>query len=85
MKKLLLLVSVFVCAASSLAAEPAKTPFTMNGWQFHEYSIPKLEEAVRRAPDYGVNFFIFSHGWFWSTEGFLASRKNLRVPPMRKQ
>jgi hypothetical protein len=45
----------------------------MNGWQFHEYNMPKLEEAVRRAPEYGVNFLIFSHGWFWSTEGFLAS------------
>jgi hypothetical protein len=28
---------------------------------------------VRRAPDYGVNFLIFSHGFFRSVEGFLAS------------
>src|SRR5206468_271257 len=48
-------------------------PFAMNGWQFHDYDIPKLEEAVNRAPDYGVNFFIFSHEFFRSVEGFLAS------------
>jgi hypothetical protein len=53
------------------AAEPSA--FTMNGWQFHDYDIPKLEEAVSKAPDYGVNFFIFSHNFFRSVEGFLAS------------
>src|SRR4051794_21595775 len=47
--------------------------FALNGWQFHEYNVPKLEEAVRKAPEYGVNFLIFSHGFFWSPEGFLAS------------
>ncbi|HWC59914.1 MAG TPA: hypothetical protein VHC44_09500, partial [Verrucomicrobiae bacterium] len=51
----------------------ADSPFTMNGWQFHDYDLPKLEEAVNRAPDYGVNFFIFSHNFFRSVEGFLAS------------
>ena len=47
--------------------------FSMNGWQLHDYNMPKLEEAVNRAPDYGVNFFIFSHEFFRSVEGFLAS------------
>jgi hypothetical protein len=56
---------------SARAAPP--TPFPMNGWQFHEYNVPKLEEAIRRAPDYNVNFFIFSHELFRSVEGFLAS------------
>ena len=28
----------------------------MNGWQFHDYNLPKLEEAIRRARGYGVNF-----------------------------
>ena len=54
----------------------SETPFTMNGWQFHEYDIPKLEEAIRKAPDYGVNFFIFSHTLFRSVEGFLNSDDN---------
>jgi hypothetical protein len=45
----------------------------MNGWQFHDYNVPKLEEAIRRAPAYGVNFVIFSHELFRSVEGFLAS------------
>lgn len=64
------------------AAAPA-APFQLNGWQFHDYNMPKLEEAVRRAPDYGVNFLIFSHGFFWSPEGFLASSDDLDVdhPP----
>jgi hypothetical protein len=49
------------------------SPFAMNGWQFHDYDLPKLEDAVNRAPGYGVNFFIFSHEFFRSVEGFLAS------------
>jgi hypothetical protein len=55
----------------ALAAAPASFP--MNGWQFHDYNLPKLEEALHRAPDYGVNFVIFSHELFRSVEGFLAS------------
>jgi hypothetical protein len=55
------------------AAAPKGGPFAWNGWQLHEYNVPKLEEAVRRAPDYGVNFLIFSHELFRSVEGFLAS------------
>jgi hypothetical protein len=55
----------------AMAAPPATFP--MNGWQFHDYNVPKLEEAIHRAPDYGVNFFIFSHELFRSVEGFLAS------------
>jgi hypothetical protein len=66
-----------------VAAQTAKSPFLLNGWQFHEYNMPKLEEAVRKAPEYGVNFFIFSHGFFWSPEGFLASSDDLdpKNPP----
>ena len=45
----------------------------MNGWQFHEFNLPKLEDAIRRARGYGVNFLIFSHEFFRSVEGFLAS------------
>ena len=67
----LLLVLVLGLAAPAAAA-PAP-PFAMNGWQLHEYNIPKLEEAIRKAPEYGVNFLIFSHGLFRSVEGFLAS------------
>ncbi len=45
----------------------------MNGWQFHEHDFAKIADAIDRAPDYGVNFFIFSHEMFRSVEGFLAS------------
>jgi len=48
----------------------------MNGWQLHEYDMPKLEEAIGKAPEYGVNFLIFSHDLFRSVEGFLASGDN---------
>jgi hypothetical protein len=57
----------------ALAAAPGPAPFQMNGWQFHDYNMPKLEEAIARAPQYGVNFLVFSHELFRSVEGFLAS------------
>lgn len=59
--------------ASVSGGAAGSRPFELNGWQFHEYNMPKLEEAIRRAPDYGVNFLIFSHTLFRSVEGFLAS------------
>jgi hypothetical protein len=63
-----------LAAVLVLATRPAQAaPFAMNGWQFHDYNLPKLEEAIRRAPQYGVNFLIFSHELFRSVEGFLAS------------
>lgn len=63
-----------LAAASLLSLRAAETsPFPMNGWQFHEYNVPKVEDAINRAPSYGVNFFIFSHELFRSVEGFLAS------------
>jgi hypothetical protein len=73
--KSLSFLSLFVATGLfAFADAPApSSPFPMNGWQFHEYDVPKLEEAVNRAPDYGVNFFIFSHEFFRSVEGFLAS------------
>jgi hypothetical protein len=70
-------------SAAAQPTSPPRPPFELNGWQFHEYDMPKLEEAVRRAPEYGVNFLIFSHAFFWSPEGFLASSDDLdpRRPP----
>jgi hypothetical protein len=68
--------TAFILAVTIFSSRADTTnipPFAMNGWQFHDYNIPKLEEAVNRAPDYGVNFFIFSHEFFRSVEGFLAS------------
>ena len=59
--------------ASHGSAAPAAAPFAMNGWQFHDYNLPKLEEAIGRARGYGVNFLVFSHELFRSVEGFLAS------------
>ena len=58
---------------SLLVRAEGDSPFQMNGWQFHEYDLPKLEEAIHEAPDYGVNFFVFSHRLFRSVEGFLLS------------
>jgi hypothetical protein len=79
----LLILPALVCAVLPRASAAEPTPFQLNGWQFHDYNMPKLEEAVRRAPDYGVNFLIFSHGFFRSAEGFLASSDDLDVknPP----
>lgn len=45
----------------------------MNGWQFHDYNVPRISEAIVKAPEYGVNFFIFSHGLFHSVQEFLDS------------
>jgi hypothetical protein len=62
------------CAAVSSPAAAADAPvFAMTGWQLHDFNLPKLEEAIKRAPSYGVNFLIFSHELFRSVEGFLAS------------
>lgn len=47
--------------------------FEMVGWQLHERQLPKIEDAIRRAPDYGVNFVVFSHELFRSVDEFLKS------------
>jgi hypothetical protein len=67
------------------AAPPRSAPFALNGWQFHEFNLPKLEDAVRRARGYGVNFLVFSHEFFRSVEGFLASDDDAdpKNPPAR--
>ena len=66
----------FTKVLPALAALPASlfaaSPFTMTGWQFHARDVPKVSEAIRKAPEYGVNFFIFSHGLFDHIEPFLA-------------
>src|SRR3954471_549042 len=76
-------VCTLVPSSFASAAPTPAGPFTMNGWQFHDYNVPKLEEAIRRAPAYGVNFVIFSHELFRSVEGFLASDDDAdpRHPP----
>ncbi len=53
-------------------------PFSINGWQFHDYNIPKLEQAIQKAPAYGVNLFIFSHGLFDHTEQVMDSPQHVR-------
>jgi hypothetical protein len=77
----LLVASIARPAISAPAA--ARPAFAMNGWQLHDYNLPKLEEAIRRARGYGVNFLVFSHELFRSVEGFLASddRADPRNPP----
>jgi hypothetical protein len=67
------LLAFYTFLAATAPAPAARPAFAMNGWQFHDYNVPKLEEAVKRAPEYGVNFLIFSHDFFRSVEGFLAS------------
>lgn len=49
----------------------AASSFTMVGWQFHFRDVPKVSEAIRKAPEYGVNFFIFSHALFDHVDPFL--------------
>jgi len=49
----------------------AASPFTMLGWQFHARNVPRVSEAIRKAPEYGVNFFIFSHALFDHVDPFL--------------
>src|SRR4051812_14889006 len=71
--KLTLSALVVLLSSTVQGAAPPARVFAMNGWQFHDYNMPKLEEAVKRAAGYGVNFVIFSHELFRSVEGFLAS------------
>ncbi len=66
--------ALFLFAGTRLDA----APFRMNGWQLHEYHLPKLEEAIRKAPAYGVNFLIFSHALFDNTERVLNSPQWVR-------
>ena len=63
--------------ANAQSPRPVSPAFAMNGWQLHDYNMPKLEDAIRRARGYGVNFLIFSHEMFRSVEGFLASDDKL--------
>lgn len=67
LRKAALLSLALVTAATAVAA-----PLPWVGWQFHERHLPKLEEAIRRAPDYGVNFVVFSHELFRPAETFMA-------------
>jgi hypothetical protein len=76
-----LALAIAAAVAVGPLAHPAPAeaaPFAMNGWQLHEFHLPKLEEAIRRARGYGVNFLIFSHELFRSVEGFLASDDDVR-------
>jgi hypothetical protein len=75
-KEFLIYLLISLSLVCNIIHAQTATPFSMNGWQFHEYDIPKLEEAIQKAPSYGVNFFIFSHRLFRSVEGFLVSNKN---------
>lgn len=65
--------SVFLMPFVCLAAGAASRPLEMVGWQLHERNLPKIEEAVRRAPAYGVNFVVFSHELFRHVDEFLKS------------
>jgi hypothetical protein len=50
----------------------------MNGWQFHEYDVPKISAAIQHAPEYGVNFFIFSHQLFDKADVLLNNPEKAR-------
>jgi len=67
-------VGVLLLAGRIAAADP----FAVNGWQFHERNVPKVAEAIAKAPEYGVNLFIFSHELFDHVEEFLASPERQR-------
>ena len=66
-------VAAWALAGTGSAVRAEAPVFAFNGWQLHDFNLPKLEEAIKRAPSYGVNFLIFSHDLFRSVEGFLAS------------
>jgi hypothetical protein len=53
-------------------------PFTINAWQFHSRDIAKVSEAIRKAPEYGINTVIFSHALFDHVEPFLNSPEHQR-------
>ena len=67
-------------AGTKAAATPQARvgPFVMNGWQLHERNVPRLIEALKKAPEYGVNFVIFSHELFDHVEEFLGSPERQR-------
>lgn len=44
-----------------MKSEPSTNAFSVNGWQLHEWNVPKTIEAIKKAPAYGVNMLIFSH------------------------
>lgn len=75
MKQIHILLVAMLIAVVPLRAQ---NKFEINGWQLHEYNIPKLEEAIKRAPSYGVNTIVFSHELFRSVEGFLNSPERQR-------
>lgn len=66
------------------AEESGESPFVLNGWQLHDYNMPKLREAIEKAPHYGVNFLILSHDIFRTVEGFLASGDDFDPDEVRK-
>ncbi len=55
------------------AASLPGQPLGMVGWQFHERNVVKVAEAMERAPDYGVNFVVFSHELFRHVDEYLQS------------
>lgn len=68
----LITLSLLVLLTSTLSLAQEKVHFEINGWQIHEYNIPKVKEAIEKAHMYGVNTIIFSHGLYRHTEAFLA-------------
>ena len=72
------LIPALACWLWCAATLGAAGPFTMNGWQFHSREIGKVSEAIRKAPEYGVNFVIFSHALFDHVDPFLNSPERQR-------
>lgn len=75
MKKLITLLTTALLISSPVWAQQ-KNEFEINGWQIHEYNIPKVKEAILKAGEYGVNTIIFSHALYRHTEAFLAGDAN---------
>lgn len=65
-----LLLNVILLLINSLPSHCQKN-FEIRGWQVHEYNIPKLTDAINKAPAYGINTVIFSHELFRSVEAYL--------------
>lgn len=78
MKNLIIIITLplLVALTSTLIPAQEQVNFEINGWQIHEYNIPKVEEAILNAHEYGVNTIIFSHALYRHTEAFLAGDEN---------
>lgn len=64
---------IFALLSGTQTFSESQPGFKMIGWQFNDRDNPKVAQAISLAPEYGINFFIFSHEMFFSVDEFLES------------